>query len=1610
MTATLTTLVNFNGTNGSSPQYGNLIFDSNGNLFGTTVGGGANGYGTVFEIAKTANGYASTPTILVSFNSSNGANPESGLIVDANGNLFGTTSGSGAGGSGTVFELVKTGSGYASTPTTLVTFNGINGSYPYDSLIADANGNLFGTTYGGGGSGGTGQGTVFEIAKTGSGYASTPTTLVAFNGANGAQPYGSLIADANGNLFGTTFAGGANRYGTVFEIAKTANGYASTPTILVSFNGNNGSQPKGSLVIDADGNLFGTTSTGGSGYGTVFEIAKTGSGYASAPTTLVSFDGSNGSQPNDALTIDANGNLFGTTLYGGANGVAYNSGTVFEIAKTGSGYASTPTTLVSFNSSNGLRPSGGLIADANGGLFGITSGGGAYGAGTVFEITQGDAPALTITGISPDNGASTSDGLTNAPTVTINGTIDVADAAQTISVYNGTTLVGTTTATADGHWSLTGVTLAQGANSLTAQATSGQGTGTSPTYTATLDTSPPVVSVGASPTSGAEHLGQTITLVLSFNEAVKVSGGTPTLILNDGGLATYDAAATATLGNPSKLAFTYTVGASDTPVDTLAIVDRNLNGATITDLAGNTPDYSGLSVSFPGLSVRPTAVTAIVASPGSGIETIGQTITLTLTFNQSVTVSGGTPTFTLNNGGTAVYDAAATAALGDPTKIVLSYTVAASDSPVNGLAIVRSDQNGAVIVDAAGHGPDFTAAFTSFPAIQILSTPALTVTGISPDNGASTSDGLTNAPTVTINGTIDVADAAQTISVYNGTTLVGTTTATADGHWSLTGVTLAQGANSLTARATSNQGTGTSPIFTATLDTTPPVVSVGASPASGAEHFGQTITLVLSFSKAVRVSGGTPTLSLNDGGIATYDAAATAALGNPTKLAFSYTVGASDTPVDALAVVDHSLNGAAITDLAGNAPDYSGLSASLPGLSVRPTAVTAVLASPASGTESIGQTITLTLVFNQGVTVSGGTPTFTLNNGGTAVYDAAATAALGDPTRMVLSYTVAATDSPVNSLAIVRGDQNGAVIVDAAGHGPDFTAAFTSFPAIHIQSGATVVSVLASPTSGVEHVGDTMTFTIGMDRAVTVSGGTPTLKLSNNGTATYDAAATAALGDPAKLVFSYTVAASDGSVSSINPLYVAFGSQNGAAILDSSGAASDFSATLTGFPGIQIDATPQVTVTSVVASASGVEHAGDTIVFTMTMSGAVTVSGGTPTFTLNNGGKAVYDAAATAALNDPTKLVFKYTVAASDFAANGLTFVRGDQNGAVILDAAWHGPDFSAAFTNFPDVSVVTPATAVTSLVASAPSQINFPGYTMTFTMTMNRAVTVTGGTPTLALNDGGTATYDATATAALGDPTKLMFTYTVSASDLTETSLAVVREDANGAVIFDQSGASPDFSGALKSFPNIGVLTPATTVTSAAASPSSGTEEPGDVITLTYTMSRAVTVTGGTPTLTLNDGGTATYDAAATAALGDPTKLVFSYAVHADYNVHNVDSLAVTQENLNGAVISDGSARGAPDLSGMTTSFANLGVKVGIDLANIAFGPSLTLGYAANQDNSGGLLTVSDGNHSSVITLLGQYAAADFHTWSDFHSGTLVTDPGLTGAAAATFLASQHT
>jgi uncharacterized repeat protein (TIGR03803 family) len=351
----MTTLATFNISDGQLPE-GQLCIDAAGNLYGTTVYGGTNGDGVVFELAKGGN----TPSVLASFNAvyGNSIPPflgKSDLIADAAGNLYGTTWYGGANKDGTVYELAKG----SNAPTVLASFNRTDGYVPEGSLIADAAGNLYGTTYLGGANK---DGTVFEVA-TGS---NTPIVLASFNGADGSQPQTGLITDTNGNLYGTTSSGGASNDGTVFELAEGSN----LPSVLASFNGADGQQPFTKLLTDAAGNFYGVDQDNPDA---IFELNN----GSNTPTVLASLyqDGQNS---GGELIADAAGNLYGTSVGGGL----YGYGSVFELEKN----SNTLITLASFTSSEDGQ-SYGLVADAAGNLYGTTDGGGVDNAGTVFEVS-----------------------------------------------------------------------------------------------------------------------------------------------------------------------------------------------------------------------------------------------------------------------------------------------------------------------------------------------------------------------------------------------------------------------------------------------------------------------------------------------------------------------------------------------------------------------------------------------------------------------------------------------------------------------------------------------------------------------------------------------------------------------------------------------------------------------------------------------------------------------------------------------------------------------------------------------------------------------------------------------------------------------------------------------------------------------------------------------------------------------------------------------------------------------------------------------------------------------------------------------------------------------
>jgi uncharacterized repeat protein (TIGR03803 family) len=383
-----TVLYSFNGTTDGKTPYGGVVLDSAGNLYGTTFEGGDTCYslpdscGVVFELTPSG-----TETLVHPFVGSgkpglhDGDWPWAGLVIDKRGNLYGTTSAGGSSNAGTVFKVGPTGK-----ETVLYSFKGYaDGNEPEDNLILDNEGNLYGTTfYGGAGTDcGTegGCGTVFEVTQTG-----TETVLYSFGGGtDGNFPTSGLIRDAEGNLYGTTAYGGLvnGSYcpvgcGTVFKLSSTG-----TKTTLYSFTGNaDGGDPQGSLLLDAQGNLYGTTVGGGtfgpgcgSGCGTVFKVTAAGT-----ETVIHSFTGgTDGSSPFSGLVRDTKGNLYGTTREGGSVG----AGTVYKLTLAGK-----ETILYDFSGSlNGFSPWSGLVMDAAGNLYGTTAYGGAYGYGTVFEVT-----------------------------------------------------------------------------------------------------------------------------------------------------------------------------------------------------------------------------------------------------------------------------------------------------------------------------------------------------------------------------------------------------------------------------------------------------------------------------------------------------------------------------------------------------------------------------------------------------------------------------------------------------------------------------------------------------------------------------------------------------------------------------------------------------------------------------------------------------------------------------------------------------------------------------------------------------------------------------------------------------------------------------------------------------------------------------------------------------------------------------------------------------------------------------------------------------------------------------------------------------------------------
>jgi uncharacterized repeat protein (TIGR03803 family) len=454
------TLVSFNGINGQYPAAG-VTFDSNGNMYGTTAQGGpafnplastvlADGLGTIWKFTPSAG-----LNTLFSFSGAtspgnNGYRPLTPIVVDSQGNLYGTTIYGGNDftpdinghlGWGLVFKFSAAGQ------FSLVhEFSGPDGANPV-GMIIDSQGNLFGATSQGGlnwdpGLGDFGLGTVFEYSSAG-----TFTNPVLFSSANGGGTIsGGLVEDALGNLYGTTYEGGSNGQGSIFRYSPS-----SGLTTLVNFTGANGSLPTAPPIIDSQGNLYGTTYQGGAFSGPQSSCCGTLWKYSTTTgvfTTLVSFDGdrvpADGLFPVGGVVMDSNGNLYGGTVMGGA----FGDGLLYEYSSTGQ-----LTTLVTFSGPNGWNPEGSLTFDAAGNLYGVTNQGGTSGYGTVFQLTPnpgaGVCGGVTLSGLA-FNPVSLPSGSTSQGTITLASPAASGGAIVGLSTDNAFGLVPATATVAAG--------------------------------------------------------------------------------------------------------------------------------------------------------------------------------------------------------------------------------------------------------------------------------------------------------------------------------------------------------------------------------------------------------------------------------------------------------------------------------------------------------------------------------------------------------------------------------------------------------------------------------------------------------------------------------------------------------------------------------------------------------------------------------------------------------------------------------------------------------------------------------------------------------------------------------------------------------------------------------------------------------------------------------------------------------------------------------------------------------------------------------------------------------------------------------------------------------
>jgi hypothetical protein len=1237
---------------------------------------------------------------------------------------------------------------------------------------------------------------------------------------------------------------------------------------------------------------------------------------------------------------------------------------------------------------------------------------GAYTAGTTIPITVTFSGPVTVTGTPQlalnDGGTATYASGSGTSTLTFNYLVAAGQNTQDLD-YSSTTALG-----------LNGGTIKDSAGNAAVVTLPATATDGLATKNIVIETSAPTVTaVSSTQAAGVYSTGTTIPITVTFSSPVNVTG-TPQLTLNDGGTATY-ASGTGT----TTLTFNYVVGSGQNTqdLDYATTGALTLNGGTIQDAAANAATLAlpatgndGLATLHIIIDTTPRNVTAVGTTEPSGAYGVGTTIPITITFGEAVTVTG-TPQLALKNGGTATYASGSGGAT-----LTFNYPVAAGQD-TNDLDYASTSAltlNGGTILDPAGNPVNLTLPATGTDGLAtqniVIQTTNPTVTAVSTSTAAgSYSAGTTIPITVTFSHAVNVTGTPQ-LALNDGATAAyvsGSGTATLTFNYSvgagqntpdldyasssaltLNGGTIQDSVGNvatLTLPAVGTDGLATKQIV---IDTTPPVVTaVSSTQAAGAYAAGTTIPITVTFGESVIVTG-TPQLALNDGGTATYVSGSGTA-----TLTFHYVVGSGQNTqdLDYASTGALTLNGGTIKDAAGNdatltlpATGTDGLADQHIVIDTTPRNVTAVGTTQPGGAYGVGTAMDITVTFGEAMTVTG-TPQLALNDGGTAFY------ASGSGTdKLTFIYTVASGENTddLDYASTSALSLNGGSIVDPAGNPAVLTLPATGTDGLAAQNIAiqttppTVTGASSSQPAGSYTTGTTIPITLTFTHAVNVTG-TPKLALNDGGTADYVSGS-----GTTTLTFNYVVAAGQNT----NDLDYASTSAltlNGGSIVDTVGNVAVLTLPVTHADGlatknIGIDTTaPTVTAVST-TQAAGAYAAGATIPITVTFNEAVTVTG-TPQIALNDGGTASYVSGSGTAT-----LTFNYLVGSGentqdlDYTSTSALSL----NGGSIADAAGNAATLTLPATATDglatkNIIIDTTPRNVTAVGTTKPSGTYGTGTTIPITVTFGEAVNVTG-TPKLALNDGGTASY----VSGSGTAT-LTFSYTVASgdntSDLDYASTAALT--LNGGTIVDPVG-----NPAILTLPatgtnglatqNIVIVTAPPAVTGVSSTTAAGAYSTGTTIPITVTFNHAVTVTG-TPHLTLNDGGTATY----ASGTGTAT-LTFNYVVAAGQSTADLDYSATTALTLNGGTIEDAVGNAAaltlpatgtdglanqhividttvPAVTGVSTTKATGTYGHGATIPiTVTFGEAVTVtGTPQLALNDGGTASYASGSGTTVLT-----------------------------------------